>query len=60
MMNNENADSASALAGGMTGDIDAIKMKIEATAELDVVDHPAAYEEIHSDLQRALAEIEGL
>jgi hypothetical protein len=40
--------------------LDELKGKISAIADQPVSEHVAAYEEIHSDLQRALSEIEGL
>lgn len=40
--------------------LDSIKEKIEAISELPVGEHVAAYEELHGELQKALAEIEGL
>lgn len=40
--------------------ITSMREKIAALSEKEVSDHVLAYEEIHSDLQRALSEIEGL
>lgn len=40
--------------------LEKIKVDIEKIAVLPVSEHVQAYEEIHSDLQKALAEIEGL
>lgn len=40
--------------------LDEIKSKIASLTEQPVSEHVGAYEEIHSDLQSALSEIEGL
>lgn len=43
-----------------TAGLESIKSKIDAIATKPVSEHPAAYEEIHGELQKALSEIEGL
>lgn len=40
--------------------LEELTSKISLLANQPVSEHVAAYEEIHSDLQRALSEIEGL
>lgn len=40
--------------------IEELKSKIASLSDTPVNEHVAAYEEIHTDLQRALSEIEGL
>lgn len=40
--------------------LEQLREKIAAITQMPVSDHVPAYEEIHSDLQRALTEIEGL
>lgn len=43
-----------------TAGVASIKSKIDTIATKPVSEHPAAYEEIHGELQKALSEIEGL
>lgn len=53
------SDLDSATHAGTAG-LESIKSKIDAIATKPVSEHPAAYEEIHGELQKALSEIEGL
>ncbi len=48
------------MSGELSTSINSIKEKIAALSEKEVSEHVPAYDEIHTDLQRALSEIEGL
>ncbi|MFM7499114.1 MAG: hypothetical protein ACKO3U_00085 [Actinomycetota bacterium] len=48
------------MSGELPESITSMREKIAALSEKEVSEHVLAYEEIHSDLQRALSEIEGL
>lgn len=43
-----------------TAAIESIKSKIDSIPTRPISEHPAVYEEIHGELQKALSEIEGL
>lgn len=53
-------DSAAHAGTAGTAGVASIKSKIDTIATKPVSEHPAAYEEIHGELQKALSEIEGL
>ena len=53
-------DSATHAGTAGTAGLESIKSKIDAIRTKPVSEHPAAYEEIHGELQKALSEIEGL
>ena len=53
-------DSATHAGTAGTAGVASIKSKIDTIATKPVSEHPAAYEEIHGELQKALSEIEGL
>jgi len=48
------------MSGELPESITSMREKFAALSDKEVSDHVLAYEEIHSDLQRALSEIEGL